>query len=120
MSQDDRREDELSRLLASVHADADPTVWTRARARIEARERQRATGWLAWVMRPAALGASLAVFVAAVGTSMALLATAPQELALDQADDLTDALVSALSMTTETAAPAATSPAPVSDSGGVR
>ena len=65
----------LSRMIAAVGADADPALLTRARARIEARVRQP---WLVrWAMQPAALGASVAVFVASAGLSLALIANAP-------------------------------------------
>ena len=126
MSENDRHDDELSRLLASVGADADPVLWTRARARIEARERRGAGGWLVWWMRPAALGASLAVFAVAAATSLALLATTPSTLPVGDADNLTDALVADVSTTAgaarTTAAGAAATPAPAaagstSDSG---
>ena len=59
------RDDEdpgLTRLLRAVRADADPALWTRVRARIEAR--RRVPTLLAWAMRPAALAASLALLVA--------------------------------------------------------
>jgi hypothetical protein len=116
MSENDRHDDELSRLLASVGADADPALWTRARARIEARERRAAGGWLVWWMRPAALGASLAVFAVAAITSLALLATAPSTLPVGDADNLTDALVADVSATTGEAGaavePGAATPAP--------
>jgi hypothetical protein len=65
----------LSRMIAAVKADADPALLTRARARIEARVRQP---WLVrWAMRPAALGASVALFVASAGLSLALVSNAP-------------------------------------------
>jgi hypothetical protein len=65
----------LSRMIAAVGADAEPALWTRARARIEARVRQP---WLVrWAMRPAALGASVAVFVASAGLALALISNAP-------------------------------------------
>jgi hypothetical protein len=103
-------------------------VWTRARARIEARERRGAGGWLAGWMRPAALGASLAVFVVAAATSLALLATAPSTLPVGDADNLTDALVADVSTAAaaggtgaaETQTPAPTGTGTTSDSGGTR
>ena len=67
------REDEdpgLSRLLRAVRADADPALWTRVRARIEAR--QRVPVLFAWAMRPAALAASLALLVASTGLALVL------------------------------------------------
>jgi hypothetical protein len=61
---------ELTRLLRAVRADRDPALWTRVRARIEARQHQP---WLLrWAMRPAALGASLALFVAVTALAVTL------------------------------------------------
>ena len=65
----------LSRMLAAVGAEAEPALWTRARARIEARERRPFL--VRWAMRPAALGASFALFVASAGLSLALISNAP-------------------------------------------
>jgi hypothetical protein len=59
----------LTRLLQAVRADADPALWTRVRARAVARP--QVSGLLAWAMRPAALAASLALFLAS--TALALL-----------------------------------------------
>ena len=71
MRLDDHDEDpELSRLLRAVRADADPVLWTRVRARAEARP--RAGGLLAWAMRPAALAASLALLIAAAALALML------------------------------------------------
>jgi hypothetical protein len=102
MTRDERRpdavpeDDRLTALLSCVRADAEPAVWTRVRARLEARGRERAGGWLAWLARPVALGASLAVFVLATAVSALLVAGAPRALPLGQADNLTDALVTDL------------------------
>ena len=74
MNRDDDLDRELSRMLQAVGADAEPALLTRARARIEARARQPLL--LRWAMRPAALGASLAVFVASAGLSFALISSA--------------------------------------------
>jgi hypothetical protein len=65
----------LSRMIAAVKADAEPALLTRARARIEARVRQ--PWFVRWAMRPAALGASVALFVASAGLSLALVSNAP-------------------------------------------
>jgi hypothetical protein len=65
----------LSRMIAAVGADAPPALMTRARARIEARAAQPSL--VRWVMRPAALGASVALFVASAGLSLALVSGAP-------------------------------------------
>ncbi len=121
------RDDELSRLIACVRADADPALWTRVRARIEARERVRVSGWLAWWMRPVALRAALAAFVVAAGASTALLVTAPRTLPIgdSDADNLTDALVAEVGTGTGADSGAPVTPATVvpdvtSDSGGVQ
>jgi hypothetical protein len=129
------RDDDLSRLLGAVRADAEPALWTRARARIEAGGRAGVRGWRAWVMRPAALGASLAVFAGAVAVSAALVSTAPRALTDGSYDTLTEALVADLSgaTTATVAAPAtqapaaapasqapAAAPAATPDSGGAR
>lgn len=60
----------LTRLLRTVRADADPALWTRVRARALARP--PVSGWLAWVMRPAALAASLALFLASAALALLL------------------------------------------------
>ena len=65
----------LSRMLAAVGAEAEPALMTRARARIEARERRPFL--VRWAMRPAALGASFALFIASAGLSLALISNAP-------------------------------------------
>jgi hypothetical protein len=115
------RDDDLSRLLGAVRADAEPALWTRARARIEARPRAGVGGWWAWVMRPAALGASLAVFAGAVAVSAALVTTAPRALTDGSYESLTEALVADLNGSAAAAMPTpATPPAATPDSGGAR
>jgi hypothetical protein len=68
---DDGDEDiRLTRLLQSVRADADPALWTRVRARIGTPSR---VPWLlAWAMRPAALAASLGLFLASAALALVL------------------------------------------------
>ena len=66
----------LSRMLAAVGAEAEPALLTRARARIESGARQPRL--VRWAMRPAALGASMAIFVASAGLSFALISGAPR------------------------------------------
>jgi len=66
----------LSRMLAAVGAEAEPALMTRARARIEARAGQPLL--VRWAMRPVALGASMALFVASAGLSFALISGAPR------------------------------------------
>lgn len=119
------RDEDLDKLLAAVGAQAEPALWTRTRARIEAR--RGAAGWLAWAMRPAALGASLAVFAGALAVSAALVATAPATLTDASYENLTEALVADLGGATGTdaaattgAPPAAVPPAATADSGGAR
>ena len=71
MTHDENDQDlRLTRLLRAVRADADPALWTRVRARIEARPRMPAV--LAWAMRPAALAASLAMLLAASALALVL------------------------------------------------
>jgi hypothetical protein len=95
MSELGRRDDErLGRLLASVHAEADPALWTRTRARIEAQERR--SGWLVWVMRPMALGAACALLVVSMVASLALVTTSPRTITAGSSEDLTEALVAEL------------------------
>jgi hypothetical protein len=121
-------DEDLSKLLSAVRADADPALWTRVRSRLATRERAGAAGWLAWAMRPAALGASLAVFAGALAVSAALVATAPQTTTVDSYSSLTEALVADIDGTAAApaapaatpAAPAAPAPGATSDSGGVR
>lgn len=76
MHDESERERRLSRLLRATRADADPALWTRARARIESRA--RAPWLLAWATRPAALGMALATLVVASGLSLLLVASAPE------------------------------------------
>src|SRR5258705_11374833 len=60
----------LTRLLGAVRADADPALWTRVRARALAGP--RVPGMLAWAMRPAALAASLGLFLASAALALVL------------------------------------------------
>jgi hypothetical protein len=72
MNREDRMSDErLSRLLAAAHAAAEPALMTRVRARLEAPERE--SGALAWLARPAALAASLALLLVAAGLGVVLV-----------------------------------------------
>lgn len=71
MTHDEQDEDRrLTRLLQVVRADADPALWTRARARIESRPRMPAL--LSWAMRPAALAASLGLLLATSALALML------------------------------------------------
>ncbi len=92
MTDDERDDQRLTRLLSAVRAERDPALWTRVRAEIEAREARRAPAWLAWLMRPAAIGASLAVLAVAGVTAVALVVTTPRSWTTT-ADNLPDALV---------------------------
>ena len=120
---DDDRDSWITKRLRAVRADADPALWTRVRARIEARERARAAGWIGWLMRPAALGGSLALLAAVVLTSAALLITTPRTTTTgaSTADSLEDALVAEVETPAATIG-AAHAPAPhvTPDSGASR
>ena len=100
MMHDDEPDDpRLTRLLQAVRADADPALWTRVRARIEARP--RVPGLLAWAMRPVALGASVALFLASMAGAL-VLATDSSVAGEDYAT-LTEALVAERDADTATA-----------------
>src|SRR5262245_63226568 len=86
----DDQDPRLTRMLRAVRADADPALWTRVRARIEARPRVPAL--FLWAMRPAALAASLALLVA-TGALALLLSTGASSSTGDDYDTLADALV---------------------------
>jgi hypothetical protein len=92
MNADDRDDTRLERLLRAVRAEAEPALWTRVRARIEARERTPA--WLRWSMRPAALAVSMALFLATAGLTMALVRPVEMSAATNAAT-LTEALIGA-------------------------
>jgi len=81
---------ELGRLLRAVRADAEPALWTRVRARIEARERTPAL--VRWAMRPAALAASLALLVVVSGLALTL-GTGATVANGEQYSSIADALV---------------------------
>ena len=68
--EEDDEELGLTRLLRAVRADADPALWARVRARVIARP--RVPPLLAWAMRPAALAASLALFLASAALALVL------------------------------------------------
>jgi hypothetical protein len=119
---DDDRDERLSRMLRAVRADADPVLWTRVRARIEERERVAPRGWLAWVMRPAALGGSLAVLALALVATFTLVSTAPWSTTGSAAETLEDALVGEIETHAGDVRPTTGAPAPVTttDSGASR
>ncbi|HKA24553.1 MAG TPA: hypothetical protein VKF80_06210 [Candidatus Eisenbacteria bacterium] len=85
----DRDDERLDQLLRAVRAEANPVLWTRARARIEAGE---PSGLIAWLMRPAALAASLATLVLSVGLSALLLFHSQSRLTSSETS-LADALI---------------------------
>ena len=117
---DERFEDdpELSRLLRSVRADADPALWTRVRARIEAR--QQVPALVRWAMRPAALAASLALFVAAAGLAL-MLGTGTTVATGEQYTSIADALVDERDSEVQSQqATPAPSPGAASDTGSAR
>jgi len=84
----DRNDDKPIELLSAVRAEADPVLWTRARARIEA---HRPSGFIAWLMRPAALAASMAALVLSVGLSAFLVLHSTPRIS---ENSLSDALIS--------------------------
>ena len=87
------RDDEdpgLTRMLRAVRAEADPALWTRVRARIEARRRLPAP--LAWAMRPTALAASVGLLVASATLALVLSTGSPGAADEDYAT-LADALI---------------------------
>ncbi len=120
---DDERDDRITKLLGAVRADAEPALWTRTRARIEERERQQARGWVAWLMRPAAIGGALALLAVAIATALALVATTPRTTTTSTsgAETLEDALVVELE-SGATAGGGSSAPAPdaATDSGASR
>jgi hypothetical protein len=109
---------ELSRWLRAVRADADPALWTRVRARIESR--QRVPALLRWAMRPAALAASFALFIA-TGALGLVLATGATGEAGEEYASLGEALLAErdaeISGQAMTPAPG---PGAASDTGGAR
>lgn len=120
---DDDRDDELSGMLRAVRAEADPALWTRVRARIEERERMAPRGWVAWLMRPAALGGSLAMLALALVATFALVTTAPRSTTTTgTAETLEDALVAELESHATESGPSRSAPAPAAttDSGASR
>ena len=64
-------DEKLSRLLAATRAAVEPALMTRVRARLAARERE--SGVLAWLARPAALAASVATLLVAAGVGAVLV-----------------------------------------------
>ena len=101
----DQEDLRLTRLLQAVRADADPALWTRVRARIAASPRVPAL--LLWAMRPAALAASLALFVASA--ALALLLATDTTVATD-ADSATLAEALLAERDAEAVAPATPTP----------
>jgi hypothetical protein len=88
----ERDDDRAIELLRAARAEIDPALWTRTRARLEAR---RASGFLAWLMRPAALAASMAALVLSIGVSAFLvLHSEPRSTTSSSATNLADALIS--------------------------
>ena len=92
----DRRHDPDERLahwLRTTHAELDPALWTRVRARLETAGDRR--GWLAWLTRPAALATSIGALAVATSWSLLLVDGASREatLANETTTSLTDALL---------------------------
>jgi hypothetical protein len=98
MSQDPDRDDErLSQLMRAVRADADPALWTRVRARIEAGESERRVRprWLNWLARPAALATASLLLVITAGVGFATLPRGDASTSTNthSYESLTDALI---------------------------
>jgi len=74
MTNDDRREERLARLLAATRAEANPAVLARARARIAARDAARSSvpGVAAWLGRPAVLAGAGVLFALCVAGTFAV------------------------------------------------
>ena len=108
----------LSQMLAAVGADAEPALLTRARARIEARSREPFL--VRWVMRPAALGASVALFIASAGLSLALIANAPGSETSESATLMESLLAERGIEAGSTLSAPAAEPGTAPDSGGAR
>ena len=115
---DEDLEKTLSRMLAAVGADAEPALLTRARARIAARAARPFL--VRWAMRPAALGASMAIFVASAGLSFALVANTPDGAGGESATLIESLLEEEGVEDGAIAAPPAAAPGSASDSGGAR
>ncbi len=69
MNDIDRGDERLARLLAATHAEADPAVLVRARARL--RESERMPALFAWFGSPAGLVLAALLFVSVAGLSVA-------------------------------------------------
>lgn len=90
MNELDRKDEALGKLLRAAQAEPDPVLWTRVRARLAADD--QVPGVIAWLMRPAALVASIATLALASILSLQLVNDiVPQTLA--SATGLTDALI---------------------------
>ena len=108
---------ELSRMLAAVGAEAEPALVTRARGRIAGRAGQPLL--VRWAMRPAALGASVALFVASAGLSLALVSGAGS--GTGESATLVESLLAERGIEDgSTLAAPATEPGTAPDSGGAR
>ena len=119
-SPDSRLDRAIDLALASVHADADPEPWRRARARLEARPVPRGFDW---TTHPRAIAFSLALFVASFTLSWALarkpLQGGDDDTSLAAATQLAlDADISVDNLLPGTTAPAA--PEVSGDSGSAR
>jgi hypothetical protein len=107
--------------LAAVGAEAEPEVWTRARARLEAE--RRVPGAFGWFARPQALALSIALFAASVTLSWGLVSSR-WAMNDDDASLAADAQVAFETGSVESLLPAAaevaSAPGSPSDSGGSR
>jgi len=116
----ERHEDErLARWIGAVRAEADPVLWTRVRARIEAGEElQLLPAWLAWLMRPAALGAAAAAVALVCGAGLVTIRSADAP-GTSSAGTLTEALLDEVTGTAPDDAPAIPSDPSPGDTGAI-
>ena len=82
MNNDERNEDRLSALLRSVSAEPESAAWSLAMARL--RTSDQPPHWLAWALRPVALGTATALLVCSTVASLWLLQGAERAHLSDQ------------------------------------
>ena len=124
-SAEDRR---LAGLLRTVQAEANPAVWTRARARLEIAPARRLDGFLDWLTRPIAMAAATAALIVSLGAGLQIIrplvdsnttSPATESVASSEATSLIESLLesSPAASSTESSAPGSAGPA-LRDSGG--
>jgi hypothetical protein len=86
-------DERLTSWLRQSHAELDPAIFARVRARLGREPAQ--LGWLSWLTRPAALATSVAALVLATTLSYGLIAGARDTaIGSESENGLTDALLS--------------------------